>query len=249
MDENKNMSADTMSQEELVLLVFDFAHRLLVHHTLWFREVEHQLGFKRALRVMDYAWEKTRRNLVQRLSLTCGFTETDGVPDSLRQMPRDQVLALLDNLAKSWLAQDGVWFQGVEKAYGMQEAKRCNDSTWAYFSPYEAHAVKKFLHLPDRPGLDGLEKALAFRLYSRLNHQHLYRRDGALILEMYNCRVQCARTRKNMADYPCKSAGLVEYGRFAENIDSRIRTECIACPPDEHPGEWYCAWRFTLQEE
>lgn len=33
MDENKNMSADTMSQEELVLLAFDFAHRLLVHHT------------------------------------------------------------------------------------------------------------------------------------------------------------------------------------------------------------------------
>lgn len=130
----------------------------------------------------------------------------------------------------------------------MQEAKRCNDSTWAYFSPYEAHAVKKFLHLPDHPGLDGLEKALAFRLYSRLNHQRLYRRDGALILEMRGCRVQCARARKNMADYPCKSAGLVEYGRFAENIDSRIQTECIACPPDEHPDEWFCAWKFILPE-
>lgn len=58
MDEHRNLSADTLNQEELVLLVFDFAHRLLVHHTLWFREVEHQLGFKRALRVMDRAWEK-----------------------------------------------------------------------------------------------------------------------------------------------------------------------------------------------
>lgn len=248
MDEHRNLSADTLNQEELVLLVFDFAHRLLVHHTLWFREVEHQLGFKRALRVMDRAWEKTRRNLVQRLSLTCGFAETEGVPDYLRQLPRSQALALLDDLAKSWLAQDGLWFQAVEKDYGMQEAKRCNDSTWAYFSPYEAHAVKKFLHLPDHPGLDGLEKALTFRLYSRLNHQRLYRRDDALILEMRGCRVQCARARKNMADYPCKSAGLVEYGRFAENIDSRIQTECIACPPDEHPDEWFCAWKFILPE-
>lgn len=133
MDEHRNLSADTLNQEELVLLVFDFAHRLLVHHTLWFREVEHQLGFKRALRVMDRAWEKTRRNLVQRLSLTCGFAETEGVPDYLRQLPRSQALALLDDLAKSWLAQDGLWFQAVEKDYGMQEAKRCNDSTWAYF--------------------------------------------------------------------------------------------------------------------
>ena len=124
MDEHRNLSADTLNQEELVLLVFDFAHRLLVHHTLWFREVEHQLGFKRALRVMDRAWEKTRRNLVQRLSLTCGFAETEGVPDYLRQLPRSQALALLDDLAKSWLAQDGLWFQAVEKDYGMQEAKR-----------------------------------------------------------------------------------------------------------------------------
>lgn len=73
-------------------------------------------------------------------------------------------------------------------------------------------------------------------------------KDGALILEMRNCRVQYARTRKHMEDYPCKSAGLVEYERFAENIDDRIRTECIACPPDEHSQDWYCAWKFTIPD-
>jgi hypothetical protein len=51
---------------------------------------------------------------------------------------------------------------------------------------------------------------------------------------------------RTIPDYPCKSAGLVEYRAFAETIDSRIRTGCIACPPDAHPEEWFCAWRFTL---
>ena len=46
---------------------------------------------------------------------------------------------------------------------------------------------------------------------------------------------------------PCKSAGVVEYPTFATAIDPRIRTECIGCPPDEHPAEWYCAWKFTLE--
>ena len=70
-----------------------------------------------------------------------------------------------------------------------------------------------------------------------------------LIFYMNDCRVQAARKRKGLSDYPCKSAGLVEYPYFAAAIDRRIRTECVGCPPDEHPDEWFCAWKFTLVEE
>jgi hypothetical protein len=66
---------------------------------------------------------------------------------------------------------------------------------------------------------------------------------------MNECRVQAARKRKGLPDYPCKSAGLVEYPYFATAIDDRIFTECIGCPPDEHPEEWWCAWKFMLQQE
>jgi hypothetical protein len=30
-------------------------------------------------------------------------------------------------------------------------------------------------------------------------------------------------------------------------IGDRIQTECIGCPPDPHPEDWHCAWRFTLK--
>jgi hypothetical protein len=40
---------------------------------------------------------------------------------------------------------------------------------------------------------------------------------------------------------------MVEYPTFASTIDSRIVTECVGCPPDEHPDKWFCAWKFTLE--
>jgi hypothetical protein len=40
---------------------------------------------------------------------------------------------------------------------------------------------------------------------------------------------------------------MVEYTYFARAIDDRIKTECIGCPPDAHPEEWFCAWRFSLK--
>ncbi|MDY6851062.1 MAG: DUF6125 family protein, partial [Thermodesulfobacteriota bacterium] len=33
---------------------------------------------------------------------------------------------------------------------------------------------------------------------------------------------------------------------FAQTMDPRIKTECVSCPPDPHPGDYVCAWRFSL---
>ena len=35
----------------------------------------------------------------------------------------------------------------------MNDAKRCNDSCWHRFSQVEAHMIKSFLGLPERPRL------------------------------------------------------------------------------------------------
>ena len=108
--------------------------------------------------------------------------------------------------------------------------------------------IKSFLNLPPQSGLDGLEQALNFRLYARINEQTSERSGEDLIFRMVKCRVQEARRRKGLSDYPCKSAGLVEYGTFARTIDNRIKTECIGCPPDNCPDDWTCAWRFYIAD-
>jgi hypothetical protein len=218
---------EELGREELARLAVDFLHRTIVHHTLWFAEVEHQMGRAKALDIMGAVWEKSYAIQMKRLSEALGFELENGIPKAFLAMPKEKLLALLGDLGRN--------------------AKRCNDSCWTRFSPFEAWSIRRFLGLPEAPGLAGLKRALGFRLYAGINVQTI-REAGteSLVFEMNNCRVQAARKNKGLADYPCKSGGLVEYRGFAETIDPRIRTSCIACPPDDHPAEWFCAWRFTL---
>ncbi len=60
----KEKTMETITAEERAAHIIDMCHRMTVHHTLWFREVEHQLGFEKALNVMDYAWRQTRKAAV-----------------------------------------------------------------------------------------------------------------------------------------------------------------------------------------
>ncbi|MFC1904738.1 DUF6125 family protein [Chloroflexota bacterium] len=183
---------------------------------------------------------------INRLSEAVGFKVADDLPLFLLNMPREKLETLIDAMSINWLANDGVWFQAVENRQHMYTAKRCNDSCWTRYSPLEASMNKACLHIPEQGGLAGLEEALGFRIYARINEQTIERDGEALVFRMVKCRVQEARKRKSLPDYPCKSGGLVEYGAFARTIDSRIKTECLGCPPDEHPEDWACAWRFCL---
>lgn len=240
---------EDLSQEDLARFVMDMFHRTVILHGLWFNEAARQFGMPRALDILKEAWPRSCGNQVERLGKTLGFETTGGLPKVLLEMPRENLFALADALGLNWYVQDGVWFTSIEAARGIFDAKRCNDSCWTHFTAFEASSIKQFLGLPEEAGLEGLKRALAFRMYARVNVQSIVDDGpGAVVFRMNDCRVQSARQRKSLPDYDCKSAGLVEYRGFAETIDSRIETACIACPPDPHPAEWFCSWRFSLKK-
>jgi hypothetical protein len=246
--EQQNVNVEKLSHSELAKLAMDMFHRTLVHHVFWFKEVEHQLGFEKALEMMGSVYEKSMGIQLNRLGKLFGFKLVDGIPEPLLDMSKDKLTELIKILGLNWLASDGIWFQAVESKEGMFDAKRCNDSCWAWFAPFEAWSIKRFLDMPDEPGIEGLKTALNMRLYAKINVQSIIDEGpNRILFQMNDCRVQSARKSKGLIDYPCKSAGLVEYKTFAQAIDKRIKTECVGCPPDGHPQEWFCAWRFSIE--
>lgn len=245
---NKETDHAEMEQEQTARLTMDFIHRLIMHHGMWYARVEQHLGPESAREVMKNVLERSSGIQMKKLAKTLGFDIQRNIPDPLLRLSPGELEKLKETIAVNWLANDGVWFQAVEFSRDMGLAKKCNDDCWSHFSPFEAWSIMQLLDLPEHSGLEGLKTALQYRLYAAINKQSISdETETGFVFRMNDCRVQSARKRKGLPDYPCKSAGIVEYTTFAETIDPRIKTRCIACPPDPHPDDWFCAWEFHME--
>jgi len=168
----------------------------------------------------------------------------------LAGLSREDLIGAIEDSAKNWLAHDGLWFQAVERAHGIDAAIKADAEAWRSFTVVEARRIMERHGIAPNGGIPALVKALSLRLYAFLNKQDaIEQSENRVVFRMLDCRVQSARKRKGLTDFPCKPVGLVEYEWFAKTIDPRIETRCICCPPDNHPDEVWCAWEFTLKSE
>jgi len=180
-------------------------------------------------------------------AITAADASLDAGIRLLDELPREELIRIIVDDAKNWLAHDGLWFQAVEAAHGMEAAIDADREAWARFTVIEAKRIMARLGLEPGGGIPALVECLNHRLYARLNLQQCQEQSAERVrFQMVDCRVQSARKRRGLPDFPCKSVGLVEYSEFARTVDPRIETTCLACPPDAHPESYWCAWEFRL---
>lgn len=167
----------------------------------------------------------------------------------IEKLSKENLLKLIEIYSKNWLAMDGVWFQSIEQKFGMDEAIEHDMNAWRRFTEIEAKRIKNFLRLPEMSGIEGLKKALSYRLYANINDDEItIINNNVLIYRTLDCRVQNARKEKGMEFHPCKSVGVVEYTYFAKTIDDRFECEAISCYPEITDLTCNCSWKFTLCE-
>jgi len=185
--------APKLTKEILMRWIADGLLRTMVHYGYWLKEVEYQYGMNVPLEIEKEVGETSLTIQLRRLAKILNIEFQDGLPATLYRMDGNQAEEMLDALCLNWLANDGVWFQAIEKKFGMFDAKRCNDTCWTRFSPYEAYRIKALLGLPEQGGLEALKTALRFRLYARINRQEIVEeKTDSFIFRMIECRVQTA---------------------------------------------------------
>jgi len=167
----------------------------------------------------------------------------------LEGLTKEELMDYIEDVSKNWLAIDGTWFQAVEKEFGLEKAIELDVAQWKRFTVIEAKRIMRRFNIQENGGISALVKALNYRVYANINVQETVEiSENRCVFRMNNCRVQSARKRRNLPDFPCKPVGIIEYEDFAKTIDPRIKTKCICCPPDQHPDNYYCAWEFTIEE-
>ena len=174
-------------------------------------------------------------------------TGTDEGIETLRRMSKEELIRVVVDDAKNWLAHDGLWFQEVEAAHGMEAAVAADRRAWEKFTVIEARRIMSRLGLEPGGGIPALIECLRHRMYARLNKQRCIEiTDSRCVFQMIGCRVQETRRRKGLPGFGCKEVGLVEFAGFAATVDPRIETRCLACPPDETKRDYWCAWEFVI---
>lgn len=152
--------------------------------------------------------------------------------NAFQTMSREELLRALEMFAKNWLAHDGCWFLAAEEHFNMETAIELDARSWKRFAAAEARRIMTTFDIPANGGLPALEKALGLRLYAVINSQRTEWSTDRRCLRFFMdvCRVQEARRRKDLPDFPCKSVGTTEFETFASTVDPRIRTTCLHCP-------------------
>jgi hypothetical protein len=167
---------------------------------------------------------------------------------ALDSLGPDATREYLEFLLKQYRTVDAFWFIRAEERHGLAEAELLNELVWPKVAELAARELKQRFNIAEK-GLQGFAKALALFPWALIVGYEIKDNGDHLLIEIPNCPAQEARKKRGLGEYVCKEMHLGEFTAFAAAIDPAIRVECVFAPPEPHPEELYCRWRFSMPGE
>jgi len=164
---------------------------------------------------------------------------------TFQTMEAPELRSYIEFLLWHYRVVDGSWFLKVEEEFDQPTAARLTESIWRHIPKMAARDLVKRFDIKEK-GLKGFAKALKFFPWTIIVGYEIEEKENEVIITVAHCPAQEARLKKGIGENTCKEMHKGEFTAFAHEIDPDIKVECVFAPPDPHPSDTFCKWRFTI---